>query len=687
MIDIKLTTIQRDIVLALLKNEDKHTMNSLAHDVRVDKRAIRYNLQFIKMWLEGRGCEIQSRRGYGLELISPEIEKQTIIEYLENYENLEIRMTPEQRIDILLLCLLGTGINDSTCLYESLSISKRTLAEDFNRLKAMLQEFNLVIKDADNLIQVIGKESDRRKALQKLLRRNIPEEDLVLLSRKDVDLETIYAHICLDEFREYFRDIGFARVKQVLDEVRARLHRRLTASSYIELFIYLVVMVWEIKQNRAIEADMPDTHLKSDESRAMKSLVAKVEQEFGIDLSSLEVNYLSMLLHYSLRKFDILEYTFTSTMPSFVNPEYVDMAKMMIKAASERLHPWLLFDQDFSIQLAIYLDYVIPRLKNNIPVNSLDIDDIEDLFPEVVSVAEEMVERLEDKIDLIVPDTITAEVALHLAAALERLDFTRSVQYTATLVLGLFDISEVVLIVNRLKKRFNNLKVVKVIEAWDLDTSEKVSDLVISTVDLPDYKFPWILVSQFINEEDEKKIQAWIDTCNNLYDQMIVNQNERLTVQDLLEEQNIVIYSKDLRYMQAIPIAAQPLLSSGKITSHYIRAIQELAETYGPYMVVARGVALIHANPSDGVKQMCMGMLVSKQGIYFGHPNFDPVHIVIVLGVINGQMHSVMLDQLRKLFKDPDFVYSLLNTETRSEVLNEVNKLLRKQVAAEDNQR
>ena len=99
-------------------------------------------------------------------------------------------------------------------------------------------------------------------------------------------------------------------------------------------------------------------------------------------------------------------------------------------------------------------------------------------------------------------------------------------------------------------------------------------------------------------------------------------------------------------WQEAADEVGQLLLSVGKIEQGYIERMKQIVDEIGPYMVVAPGVALLHARPEDGVREPCVGVVTLKKPVKFGHEENDPVDIVIAFGATNKESHIPALKQL-----------------------------------------
>lgn len=146
---------------------------------------------------------------------------------------------------------------------------------------------------------------------------------------------------------------------------------------------------------------------------------------------------------------------------------------------------------------------------------------------------------------------------------------------------------------------------------------------------------------------------------------------------DLLNEKTIKIDNKTTSWKEAAKISGQLLVNIDKVEKKYIDAMVKSVEKYGPYIVIAPGIALFHARPEDGVKSMCMSLTVFKKGIIFNVPDKDPIKLVLVLGAIDNESHLKMLSDTMILLQDEEVVNSIISSEEVDEIIRIIrNKLI-----------
>ena len=121
--------------------------------------------------------------------------------------------------------------------------------------------------------------------------------------------------------------------------------------------------------------------------------------------------------------------------------------------------------------------------------------------------------------------------------------------------------------------------------------------------------------------------------------------------------------AKDWR--QAVTLAGQPLVDAGCARPGFTARLISVIETYGPYMVVAPGLALVHAHP--GLDSLAGGLsaVTLPEGVSFGHAHFDPVGLIIGLTATSPAEHLAMIAEVAAaLEQQPELVREAVAAET-----------------------
>ena len=120
----------------------------------------------------------------------------------------------------------------------------------------------------------------------------------------------------------------------------------------------------------------------------------------------------------------------------------------------------------------------------------------------------------------------------------------------------------------------------------------------------------------------------------------------------LMTEQNIRLRFEANDWKEVVEQAGRLLLNSRNIEPRYIQAMKELVSKEGAYMVVAPGLALLHARPEDGVLDECISLVTLAKPVRFGHPENDPVDIAIAFAAQRNNRHIQLLAEIARLLQD-----------------------------------
>lgn len=120
----------------------------------------------------------------------------------------------------------------------------------------------------------------------------------------------------------------------------------------------------------------------------------------------------------------------------------------------------------------------------------------------------------------------------------------------------------------------------------------------------------------------------------------------------------------------AVREAGRLLVEKGAATPEYVDAMIENVEVNGTYIVIAPGIAMPHARPEKGAREVGFSLLTLKHPVVFGHPRNDPVSLVVALCAIDHQTHLLALSELADIMADETKVKRIKEAITAQEVVN-----------------
>lgn len=128
---------------------------------------------------------------------------------------------------------------------------------------------------------------------------------------------------------------------------------------------------------------------------------------------------------------------------------------------------------------------------------------------------------------------------------------------------------------------------------------------------------------------------------------------------EVFTDQRILVREEAKDWKDAIRKAARPLLEEGCFDSSYVKAMIRLVDKFGAYVVIAKGVALAHARPEEGVRQGGLSVMTLKSPVAFGNAENDPVWLVFCLAATNSNEHLDVMRNLVQLIDSDDKIRRL----------------------------
>lgn len=139
-------------------------------------------------------------------------------------------------------------------------------------------------------------------------------------------------------------------------------------------------------------------------------------------------------------------------------------------------------------------------------------------------------------------------------------------------------------------------------------------------------------------------------------------------LQDLLSEDNVSFRYPAETWEDVIRHGGQLMVDAGFIEPTYIEAMIDVVRDMGPYIVLAPGLAMPHARPEMGAKQVGAALVTLEKPIDFGSPENDPVSVAIFLCAPNKDEHIQLLTDIATLFEDEEFLDAAVNFESIEDV-------------------
>lgn len=119
----------------------------------------------------------------------------------------------------------------------------------------------------------------------------------------------------------------------------------------------------------------------------------------------------------------------------------------------------------------------------------------------------------------------------------------------------------------------------------------------------------------------------------------------------------------------AIILGGQLLVEAGRVTPGYVDAMVEAYQNLGPYVVLAPHIAMPHARPEAGALAESIAILRLAGPVEFGHPDNDPVRVVLPLAGVDAGAHIDVLRQVSTVLMDPRAMTTILESDDTTEIV------------------
>lgn len=148
---------------------------------------------------------------------------------------------------------------------------------------------------------------------------------------------------------------------------------------------------------------------------------------------------------------------------------------------------------------------------------------------------------------------------------------------------------------------------------------------------------------------------------------------------DLLKSQNIAVNVKAADWKEVVDETGKLLLEADQIEEKYIEAMKQSIIDNGPYVVIGKGIALLHARPEDGVKENCLSLITLEEPVEFGNENNDPVQIAFAFGTVDNDKHVKTISELSVVLMEESAVDKIAEMGSAEEIISYIEDVLAQQ--------
>ncbi len=700
-----------DILKYMYNKNDYVNVHELAEIYKVTDRAIRYKIDKIEDFLVKNGFPYMDRQhSKGVKIVKSKELSTFLKEFAGEYTPYKYIYSKEERFEFMVVKLLQSNKPINMSYFEdTLCISRNTVLKEINDIENWLKKRNInLIRKPRVGIKVDGKEIDKRKAIIDITSETMSSEDLVnYVSRKMVQ-----SKINNLQFDILFSDIDVDFLDVVIREAEYQLKREFSDEAYGGLITHLAIMIKRVQLHKEIYIPNinEDVITYTEEFRAANHMIERLEKHFKVKVPEGEKSYIVIhLLGAKVLKDDNLYkdddgrtkdlYTVIKTITEDIETMYnIDFGEDEKKIIDD---------------LVLHLRPSIYRIKYGSKLVNPLFDDIKMSYSHLFYNVKNAMIHLEKYIGANIDDQEISYVVMHYAAAMRNLDQKLNQKPRVVLVCGT-GIGTAKMLSSKIKEKFQ-VEVVDTLASRNMDALNKGQyEYIISTVDIPDLnKDQYIKISPLLTEKDcnilEKKLGLKPKGENSFQETQMVKrilgivekyctirdrdtlkyellyelkrnydsnevENKTYLLRDLIKSDTIKLKLNCKDAKEAIYEGCKPLIEKGAISERYYEEILKNMKDYGPYIVIAPGIALAHARLFSEVKGTAMSLVNLKYPVKFNHQYNDPVKLIITFSTENDEDHLHALSQLMSLFTTSEDLNEIMNTASKERVLDIINK-------------
>ncbi|MHA1450448.1 MAG: BglG family transcription antiterminator [Candidatus Hodarchaeales archaeon] len=680
---IKLDVRCRHILEKLLDNSSPVSALELSKSLNLTPRKVHYSLKNIGLWLAERDIVLEPKRGRGFQIKATAKEKILIKRELEK-EPILIQYSQDYRRYYLIYSLLNsnTPIVIKQLTFK-LNISRTTVISDLDWVDDWLKYFELTLIRKQNYGCFIeGMEKDKRNALITCVIENIGENKILEIIGNIKDSNVLSHQFSTKSNHNnlnFLPDLSLSYFVNLVDLVQDLFGERYTDESYILIVLHLAFLLNRVSKNQLIE-DIYRLILEEHNENLYSfatTIAENISHSFNIKIPEQEVFFITHLLDDLKIKRSAIEEIKVDDDLGFTTDQVLEIVGQILNSASLYLHPTLKLDKDLIRSLFFHIVTIIDPSSNNYLKKNPILAEVKETYPDVFKVSKESGKCLEPILGRCLTDDEIGFIAMHLAAAMEKLNLPTN-KRVRTIVVCNAGIATSNLLVTRIKVEFPELVVVGTMSFLEYQQQKDLVDfdLIISTLPIKEWDKPSILVSPLLEGESVERIRKSIKELlvPRRHNNNQISHTRGTRLDKLLLSTTISLRISVNTWEEVVDHAGELLLDISAIEPQYIQAMKRMHIMHGPFMVIKPGIALLHAFPNDGVKEVGMSMVTLNNPVSFGHKKFDPVSIVIALCTTDNESHIQALSDLVGLLQDKEAIKIIRSTVHKSRVLQFVKR-------------
>ncbi|NTW71265.1 MAG: BglG family transcription antiterminator [Eubacteriaceae bacterium] len=655
---MKINSRQIKILSFILENKS-YTMNDIAEKLEISTRTIYRDMKKINEWLIDKAVVGKEHIADAYEVIGDEKAREKINKLLQ-MNKAEAKYSAEDRQLILITELLLSNEPLKVFYFtQKLNVTEGTIISDLDKVEEWLANYEIMLIRKQGLgIFVEGDEKKIRSCIMSMFYRGLDIRDIRKLIKKKIS-ENFSDRVQTDIANRLLGLVDEAtirQVEQVIKSMEVKLKEKFTDDAYLGLMVHIILAISRLKNGDTIKVSEEIlTPIKSTKEYEVADEARKVLQsEFDIDIPDDEVAYITM----HLRGAKINNENIEIESSTYLKHDVAGIVKEMLEKAEKETGLDFLTDRDLFMGLVIHLKPALTRLELNLSIRNPLLEAIKNEYKEIFELSRKICQVIEEELDTFIPEEEIGFVAMHIGAFLERKKVSGK-RRVKTLVVCPSGLGTSKLLTSKLIKEIEELDILASVSIMEIDRyieDEKDLELIISTVNLGDREFGYIVVNPLLLEDDIRSIKKAIGIIElDKYEVESAERNVKAKTSKMFDMNKLKAYIEAADMINDAFFVKEGLVIKScnemlKYIGRYIhygdkdnaeKLFQDLKnrEDLMGTAITGKKIALVHAK-TDTIKDILSGVFRTKGDVVFKDMTGESESIDTVLVLLAGSNAS-----------------------------------------------
>lgn len=705
MIFITLNELCTQLFDRITKSSDSPSISTLARDLHISPRQVRYNLDKIDEFLKYNKFPLLVRKqNVGVSYAASKETIEAVKEKLQRTEASHYIASQHERVDMILAVLLQQqDYITIDFIAEKLAISRSTVINDLKKVRQYLKSNHLQLHSSTNHgIKIIGDERQLRRTSIELLMKSMETRGLLgeeispIIKRMRTSAQL--------EISKMFANMDIQFIEGCVMEAEKQLETVFSDEAFYGLVIHIAMAIKRIQLGRDIVMSYKElkNYEITKEFAAASYIARRLEEHFAVEVPYDEIGYITIhLLGSNVYTANPMHSTDWALLQ-------VLTGKILHEVSQRLEQEFLNKDEQLFLGLLEHLRPAMYRLKNDLKLKNPVLKEIKTSYYRLFEIVRASMAPVESHVGKKFNDEEIGYFTLHFGAALEKRKTKNEVE-KKVLVVCSTGVGTARLLSSRLQQLFH-VDIVDVVAYRQVTQvlAHKQVDLIVTTLPVKFDFTPWVQVNPLLLEKDVEHLKKYLTEYNfqpqNVFAQIwhliethceIKREHELISgltkilrtdnmmlqkgvvqplLRDLLTIDKIKLKVKAKNWEEVIYAGGKILEEAGLVESRYTEAMINTVKKMGAYIVIAKGIAMPHARPEDGVKEVGTALITLETPVEFGNKENDPVSVVIFLCAVDNITHLKALADLMQLMEDENFKELADKATSNQEILDYINR-------------